>query len=32
MTWDQAWVWLIWPAILTGAICAGGIWAARHIP
>jgi hypothetical protein len=22
--WDQAWIWLIWPVILTGALCAGG--------
>jgi hypothetical protein len=32
MTWDQAWIWLIWPAILTGALCVGGIWASRYIP
>jgi hypothetical protein len=32
MTWDQAWVWLIWPAILTAIICAGGICASRRIP
>ena len=32
VTWDQAWVWLIWPAILTAVVCAGGIWASRYIP
>ena len=27
MTRAQACIWLIWPAILAAAICAGGIWA-----
>ena len=32
MTLDQAWLWFIWPAIVTAALCAGGIWGSRFIP
>jgi hypothetical protein len=32
MTWDQAVVWLIVPAIVALILGGGGIWLSRHLP
>jgi hypothetical protein len=32
MTWDQAVVWLIIPAVVAVILGGGGVWLARHIP
>lgn len=30
MTWDQIFVWLIWPAILAAIVGFGSPWLSRH--
>jgi hypothetical protein len=32
MSWDQLWVWVIWPVIVALILGVGGLWSARRIP
>ena len=32
MSWDQLWVWVIWPVIVALILGLGGLWSARRIP
>jgi hypothetical protein len=31
MSFDQLWVWVMWPVIVALVLGLGGLWSARHI-
>jgi hypothetical protein len=32
MTWDQVWIWIVWPALYTGIIGIAALIGVRYIP